>query len=68
MVEHDESVLANVYLNDNDCYISIGFNFLNNKESIVQHIKKAIDKLPDIIKPDKYEYQFLHEGKGETSV
>ena len=63
MEKYDETVLANVYLNNDDCYISIGFSFVNNKESILSTIKKVIDKLPAIIQPDKFEYEFLAEGK-----
>ncbi len=62
MTEHNDDVLANVYLSDDDCYISIGFSFMNNRESMVKTIKEAIEKLPRIIKPDKFEYKFLEEG------
>ena len=62
MSEYDESVLANVYLDDDDCYISIGFSFITNRDAMVKTIKEAIEKLPDIIQPDRFEYKFLHEG------
>jgi len=62
VAKYDDSVLANEYLNDEDCYISIGFSFINNRESMVKSIKEAIEKLPEIIQPDKYEYHFLAEG------
>ena len=62
VAKYKDDVLANVYLSDDDCYISIGFSFISNKESIVQEIKEAIEKLPRIIKPDKFEYKFLEEG------
>ena len=60
--KYNETTPANVYLNDDDCYISIGFSFMNNREAIIQQIKEAIETLPEIIQPDKYEYKFLGEG------
>ncbi len=61
MAKHDETTLANTYLADPDCYISVGISIIN-KESSIRRIRNAVEDLPQAIRPDSFEFKYLGDG------